>query len=330
MNASTRAELAAVGTAPLLQLSGAVKRFATPGGTVHALDEVSLWVQRGETLGLVGESGCGKSTVAKAVMRLIALDAGSISFDGADLGAARGAALAQQRARLQMVFQDPFASLNPRVTVGRILEEPLIVHRRGTPAERREQVLAMLQRVGLRPEMARRYPHEFSGGQRQRIGIARALMLRPELIILDEAVSALDVSIRAQIVNLLLDLREELGVSYLFISHDLSLVRHVADRIAVMYLGRVVEQGPRDALWAAPRHPYTRALMAAVPSITPKPAGAPTSRALLQGELPSAIDPPSGCRFHPRCAMATELCRAEAPVLREAAREHVVACHFSS
>ena len=329
MNASARAELAAVTTAPLLQLTGAVKRFATPGGTVHALDRVSLSVQRGETLGLVGESGCGKSTVAKAAMRLFDLDAGSIAFDGADLTRARGAALAAQRSRLQMVFQDPYASLNPRVTIGRILEEPLIVHKRGTPAQRRDQVLAMLQRVGLRPEMARRYPHEFSGGQRQRVGIARALMLRPDLIILDEAVSALDVSIRAQIVNLLLALREEFGVSYLFISHDLSLVRHVADRIAVMYLGRVVEQGPRDALWAAPRHPYTRALMAAVPSITPKAGGGGVTRQLLQGDLPSPIDPPSGCRFHPRCAMATERCRAEAPVLREAAAGHVVACHFA-
>ncbi|GAB7544133.1 ABC transporter ATP-binding protein [Cupriavidus sp. CuC1] len=314
-------------TAPLLELNGVVKHFGTAAGTVRALDGVSLSVKAGETLGLVGESGCGKSTVARVAMRLLGSDAGRIVFDGQDVTHAEGAALHGLRARLQMVFQDPYASLNPRVTVGRALEEPLIVHRRAGKAERREQVAWALSRVGLRADMASRFPHEFSGGQRQRIGIARALMLRPELIVCDEAVSALDVSVRAQVLNLLLDVQREFGVSYLFISHDLSVVRHVSDRVAVMYLGQVVEMAGRDALWRAPLHPYTRALISAIPRA--RPSEARRQRVLLKGDLPGPLDPPSGCRFHTRCPQAAARCAQEVPVLREGAPMHFVACHFA-
>jgi len=313
---------------PLLELRNVVKRFGQGAGVVQALDRVSLQVARGETLGLVGESGCGKSTVAKVAMRLLEVDEGQVVLDGADLTRARQAELKPYRARLQMVFQDPHSSLNPRASVGRLLEEPLIVHRRGNARERREQVQAMMARVGLRPEMAERYPHEFSGGQRQRIGIARALMLRPDLVICDEAVSALDVSIRAQVINLLLDLREEFQVSYLFISHDLSIVRHVADRVAVMYLGQVVELAPRDSLWREPLHPYTRALIAAIPSTQPR-GEQPPARALLSGDLPSPLAPPAGCRFHTRCPQAQPRCSREAPEFSELAPSHWVACHFA-
>jgi oligopeptide/dipeptide ABC transporter ATP-binding protein len=313
-------------SAPLLKLRQAVKHYATQAGTVHALDGVDLEVGRGETLGLVGESGCGKSTVARVAMRLTPLSAGRIEFDGEDITKREGKSLQSMRARLQMVFQDPYASLNPRVNVGRALEEPLVVQQRGSAAERREHVAWALARVGLRPEMAARYPHEFSGGQRQRIGIARALMLRPELIVCDEAVSALDVSVRAQVLNLLLGLREEFGVSYLFISHDLSVVRHMSDRIGVMYAGQVVEQGPREAVWHRPLHPYTRALMSAIPRA--RPGAVHRARTVLKGGLPDPLQPPAGCRFHPRCPEATERCRAEAPVLRPAGVQWV-ACHFA-
>ncbi|WP_294370938.1 oligopeptide/dipeptide ABC transporter ATP-binding protein [Pseudacidovorax sp.] len=313
---------------PLLQLSRAVKHYPTAGGVVHALDGVDLAVGHGETLGLVGESGCGKSTVARVALRLVPLDSGQLHFDGQDLSHAGGAALRDLRARLQMVFQDPYASLNPRATIGRVLREPLIVQgRAGSAAEQREQVAWALARVGLSPDMAERHPHEFSGGQRQRIGIARALMLRPAMIVCDEAVSALDVSVRAQVLNLLLGLREEFGVAYLFISHDLGVVRHMADRIAVMYLGQVVEQGPRDRVWGTPLHPYTRALMAAMPVARPQAVRAP--RTLLQGDPPNPIDPPAGCRFHPRCPLATAQCRTEAPLLRDAGDGHQVACHLA-
>ncbi|WP_454725242.1 MULTISPECIES: ABC transporter ATP-binding protein [Cupriavidus] len=316
-------------SAPLLALDRVVRRFDTPGGTVRALDGVSLQVRRGETLGLVGESGCGKSTVARVSLRLLGVQEGRVLFDGEDVTARAGAALHDVRARLQMVFQDPYASLNPRVTVGRALEEPLLVHRRAGATERREQAAWALERVGLRADMAGRYPHEFSGGQRQRIGIARALMLRPDLIVCDEAVSALDLSVRAQVINLLLDLQREFGVSYLFISHDLSVVRHVSDRVAVMYLGQVVESGSRDALWQRPLHPYTRALIAAAPVARPSARALRPPRALLAGEPPSPLDPPAGCRFHPRCPQAGERCRQEAPPLREAGGGQWVACHFA-
>jgi len=312
---------------PLLRLHDAVKHYPASGGTVHALDGVALQVERGETLGLVGESGCGKSTVARVALRLTPLTAGRLEFDGQDLTHLGGSALRSLRARLQMVFQDPYASLNPRLTVGRALREPLIVQRQGGgEAEQRERVAWALARVGLRPEMAQRYPHEFSGGQRQRIGIARALMLRPELIVCDEAVSALDVSVRAQVLNLLLGLREEFGVAYLFISHDLSIVRHMSDRIAVMYLGQVVEHGARDSVWRAPLHPYTQALVSAAPAT--RPSTVRRQRVLLQGDPPNPLNPPAGCRFHTRCPLAQARCREEAPVLRPASDRHWVACHL--
>ncbi|PUA20059.1 ABC transporter ATP-binding protein [Glaciimonas sp. PCH181] len=314
-------------TQPLLHLQGVSKKFTTGRQVVHALDSVDLQVARAETLGLVGESGCGKSTLGKAAMQLLPISAGAIAFDGVDLNTVSPNDRLQQRARMQMVFQDPVASLNPRSTVGRILEEPLIVHRRGNASERKELVASTMARVGLRPEMAQRYPDEFSGGQRQRIGIARALMLRPELIICDEAVSALDVSIRAQVLNLLLDLREEFGVSYLFISHDLSVVKHLADRVAVMYLGSVVEQADRQSLWQEPLHPYTRALLAAVPSTNPRLAHK-RKHVVLQGDLPSPLHPPGGCKFHPRCPYATDRCKTEAPVLRPISATRLVACHL--
>lgn len=312
---------------PLLALHDVSRHYRTQAGTVRALDGVSLAVQRGETLGLVGESGCGKSTVARIAMRLLSPDAGRVVLDGEDITARRGHALHPVRSRLQMVFQDPAASLNPRVAIGRALEEPLIVHRRGNAAERRERVAWAMARVGLRPEFAARLPHELSGGQRQRVAIARALMLQPDLIVCDEAVSALDVSIRAQVLNLLLELRQAFGMAYLFISHDLSVVRHMSDRIAVMYLGQVVEIGERDAVWNAPAHPYTRALIAAAPSANPAARTQP--RALLEGDLPSPLDPPAGCRFHTRCPYAEARCREAAPELREGSPGHWVACHFS-
>jgi len=253
---------------PLLDLRGIGKRYTLAGGrTVQALADVNLHVNRHETLGLVGESGCGKSTLARIAMRLVPASDGQVVFDGDDITTRPRRALVAQRARMQMVFQDPFASLNPRLTIARALEEPLIVHGRGNAAERRERVLAMLARVGLRADVADRHPHEFSGGQRQRIAIARALMLEPELLVCDEAVSALDVSVRAQVLNLLLELRDSLGLALLFISHDLAVVRHMADRVAVMQRGRVVELADREALWRAPQHPYTQALMAATPSL---------------------------------------------------------------
>jgi peptide/nickel transport system ATP-binding protein len=311
----------------LLRLQHAVKHYPSAGGTVQALDGVDLHVERGETLGLVGESGCGKSTVARVAMRLTPLTSGRLWFDGQDLAALEGDALRSLRARLQMVFQDPYASLNPRQTVERALREPLVVQQRGSEAEQRERVAWALARVGLRPEMASRYPHEFSGGQRQRIGIARALMLQPDLIVCDEAVSALDVSVRAQVLNLLLELREEFGVSYLFISHDLSVVRHMSDRIAVMYLGQVVEHGARDAVWKTPRHPYTQALVSAAPKA--RPGAARTQRIVLQGDPPSPSHPPTGCRFHTRCPQAVARCREEAPVARPVGERHWAACHLA-
>ena len=312
---------------PLLDLRGIVKRYALAGGrTLHALADVSLHVDRHETLGLVGESGCGKSTLARVAMRLVPASDGQVVFDGDDITTRPRRALAAQRARMQMVFQDPFASLNPRLTIGRALEEPLIVQGRGTATERRERVLAMLARVGLRADVAERHPHEFSGGQRQRIAIARALMLAPELLVCDEAVSALDVSVRAQVLNLLLELRASFGLAMLFISHDLAVVRHMADRVAVMYLGRVVELADRDTLWRTPRHPYTQALMAAAPA----PGAAPGRKAtVLAGDVPSALAPPAGCHFHTRCPHATDRCRHEVPALRTITARHVVACHLA-
>jgi peptide/nickel transport system ATP-binding protein len=311
---------------PLVSVSGLKVHFPTRHGTVRAVDGVDLEVRPAETVGLVGESGCGKTTLGKAILRLVNPTAGSIRLNGTEISTMTRSELRPLRRQVQMIFQDPYASLNPRHSVGRILEEPLIVHRIGTPAQRKEKVAWLMSKVGLRPDAARRHPHEFSGGQRQRIGIARALALEPRLIVCDEPVSALDVSVRAQVINLLADLRKELGLAYLFISHDLSVVEHVSDRIAVMYLGRIVELADRATLWTKPLHPYTQALISAVPVPDPKSG---TRRLILEGDLPSPLNPPSGCRFRTRCPIATELCAREDPALRTLAPGHQVACHHA-
>jgi len=308
--------------------------FGRPTSFVRAVDGVSFHVDPGETLALVGESGCGKSTVSRLVLRLIEPDAGSISFEGRDLLALDANELRAFRRQAQIIFQDPYASLNPRTTVGQILGEPLALHELVPPAQRRGRIEELLRLVGLEPRVARRYPHEFSGGQRQRIAIARALAVEPKLVICDEPVSALDVSIRSQILNLLRDLQDRLGLSYIFVSHDLAVVKHIADRVAVMNLGGIVETAETEALFAAPRHPYSRALLSAIP--VPKPQ-AKRARMILQGEMPSALNPPSGCRFHTRCPYAVERCRTEVPELANGtgnaldrsvdAINHPVACH---
>ncbi len=316
--------------APLLQVDGLVKHFPVRrglfgrvSGAVRAVDGVDLQIARGQTLGVVGESGCGKSTLGRLVLRLIEPSAGRIRFDGHDLGRLDAAALRARRRAMQIIFQDPYSSLNPRMTVAQTLAEPLMLHglHRGRHAER---VAELLHTVGLAPEHGRRFPHEFSGGQRQRIGIARALAVEPQLIVCDEAVSALDVSVQAQVVNLLQDLQRRLGLAYLFIAHDLAVVKHIASRIAVMYLGRIVEVGDKHGLFAAPRHPYTQALLAAIP--LPEP-GLRCERVLLSGEVPSPLNPPAGCHFHTRCPHARPLCAQQAPTL-EVDGERAVACHF--
>jgi oligopeptide/dipeptide ABC transporter ATP-binding protein len=309
----------------LLQVTELRMHFPVRGGTVRAVDGVSLSLSAGETLGLVGESGCGKSTLGRAILRLYLPTSGSIRLEGTEIATLSRARLRPLRPRMQMIFQDPNASLNPRLTVGRILEEPLIVHGRGGAAERRERVRWLAGRVGLRDDALSRHPHEFSGGQRQRIGIARALALEPGLVICDEPVSALDVSVRAQVINLLAELQEERGLAYLFVSHDLSVVEHVSHRIAVMYLGRIVEMADRATLWTRPMHPYTRALMAAIPRADPTARRTPA--ALLEGDLPSPLDPPSGCAFRTRCPFATPECTQRVPDLREMKVGHTVACH---
>ncbi len=314
-------------TGPLLSIAGLVVHFHTPQGTVRAVDGVSLTLNKGETLGLVGESGCGKSTLGKAIVGLVKLTEGSITLDGTELAGLSRREMRRHRARLQMIFQDPYASLNPRLPVGKIIEEPLSVHGIGKKADRRAAVVALAERVGLRPEMLARHPHEFSGGQRQRIGIARALALNPEIIICDEPVSALDVSVQAQVVNLLGDLQRERGLSYLFISHDLSVVQHLAHRVAVMYLGKIVEQAPRNSLWARPLHPYTRTLLAAVPVPDPDQPKL-IDQPMVEGEIPSPLNPPSGCRFRTRCPFAQAVCAEQEPPLKEVADSHFVACHF--
>ncbi|HTC96185.1 MAG TPA: dipeptide ABC transporter ATP-binding protein [Bradyrhizobium sp.] len=308
--------------------------FGRPTSFVRAVDGVSFHVDPGETLALVGESGCGKSTVSRLVLRLIEPDAGSISFEGRDLLSLDANELRAFRRQAQIIFQDPYASLNPRMTVGQILGEPLALHGLVPAAQRRARIEELLRLVGLEPRVARRYPHEFSGGQRQRIAIARALAVEPKLIICDEPVSALDVSIRSQILNLLRDLQDRLGLSYIFVSHDLAVVKHIADRVAVMNLGGIVETAATEALFAAPRHPYSRALLSAIP--VPKPQ-AKRARMILQGEMPSALNPPSGCRFHTRCPFTVERCRTEVPELRDGTGHavnprvdginHPVACH---
>jgi oligopeptide transport system ATP-binding protein len=310
----------------MLEVTSLSVQFPMGGGrVVRAVDGVSFSVARGETLGLVGESGCGKSTTARAILRLIPATGGSVSFDGTDLLTLPETGLRPLRRKIQMVFQDPYASLSPRRSIGQILTEPLEIHGIGGKTEREARVGALLSQVGLSPGVASRYPHEFSGGQRQRIGIARALALDPELLILDEPVSALDISVRAQVVNLLADLQKERGIGYLFVGHDLSLIRHVAHRVAVMYLGRIVELAPAGLLYSHPSHPYTRSLLASAP--IPDPTRR-REQAPLEGDPPSPIDLPSGCRFRTRCPHARAECASVDPPLAEIAPGHFSACPF--
>jgi oligopeptide transport system ATP-binding protein len=299
--------------------------FSHDAPAVHAVDGVSFDIAAGETLGLVGESGCGKSTTGRCILRLITLSSGQIWFQGRDVTDLDGEALRALRRDMQIIFQDPFASLNPRHTVRSIIGEALIIHRlAGNRRELEDRVVQLLETVGLQPDHMHRFPHEFSGGQRQRIGIARALAVQPKMIVCDEPVSALDVSIQAQVINLLEELQERLGLTYLFIAHDLSVVEHISDRVAVMYLGRVVEIAPADALYDNPRHPYTEALLSAVPIPDPR---VKRRRIVLQGEVPNPIRPPSGCHFHPRCPLAEARCSREVPLLRQNTAGHWVACH---
>jgi len=317
----------------LLEVKNLVKHFEVGGGMfgkaaglVRAVDGVSFSIRRGETLGLVGESGCGKTTTGRCVLQLERPTSGQIIFEGRDLTTLDASEMRAVRRKLQVIFQDPYSSLNPRMTIGEIVGEPLAVHRlvRGVGA-RRDRVQQLLRHVGLLPQHASRYPHQLSGGQRQRVGVARALAMEPSLIICDEPVSALDVSIQAQIINLLEDLQAEFGLTYLFIAHDLAVVRHISDRVAVMYLGKIVEIADRVELYANPLHPYTKALLAAVP--IPDPAlEAERARQVLIGEVPSPLNPPSGCVFHPRCPIAIDRCRAEIPPLREVTPGHWAAC----
>ncbi|MCD7036392.1 dipeptide ABC transporter ATP-binding protein [Metabacillus sp. GX 13764] len=319
-------------TEPLLKVENLKKAF--PAGNslfskskreIVAVNKLSLDVFKGETLGIVGESGCGKSTLGRLILRLLEATEGTVMYSGQNVFSLNKNGIRKIRQHMQMVFQDPYASLNPRHSVAKILEEPLIVHGIGTKLERREQAAEMLKTVGLNPDYARRYPHQFSGGQRQRIGIARALMTRPELIIADEPVSALDVSIQSQVLNLLKDLQEEFRLTYLFISHDLGVVRHISDRVAVMYLGEIVELAESESLYSSPLHPYTEALLSAVPASNPEEK---RERILLKGELPNPESPPEGCAFHTRCPKAMEQCRRVKPVLTMQKEGHYAACHL--
>jgi oligopeptide/dipeptide ABC transporter ATP-binding protein len=318
---------------PLLQVRDLVKHFPVRRGIfgrtvgqVRAVDGVSFDVRQGEVLGLVGESGCGKTTTGRCILRLVEPTSGTVRYDGRDITRLPRRELRALRRQMQVIFQDPFSSLNPRLTVGSMLAEALAIHGLARGAKARSRVAELLELVGLSPDHARRYPHEFSGGQRQRIGVARALAVEPRLIVADEPVSALDVSIQAQIVNLLQDLQRRLGLTLLFVAHDLSVVEHISDRVAVMYLGRIAELADAGALYREPRHPYTVALLSAIP--VPDPARR-RGRIVLKGDVPSPAAPPAGCRFHPRCPLARERCRGEEPVLREVAPGHVSACHFA-
>jgi oligopeptide/dipeptide ABC transporter ATP-binding protein len=298
--------------------------FSRTTSHVKAVDGVSFDIGRGEVLALVGESGCGKTTIGRTILRLIPATDGSVHFDGTDVLSADRKSLFNLRKKMQIIFQDPFSSLNPRMTVGQLISEGLAIHRIGTTAQRREKTVELLKKVGLSPDYAKRHPHEFSGGQRQRIGIARALALNPDFIVCDEAVSALDVSVQAQVLNLLSDLKKEFNLSYLFIAHNLSVVEHIADRIAVMYLGKIMELADRDTLFSDPKHPYTKALFSAIPEITP---GKRKDRVLLQGDIPSSSSPPPGCCFHTRCPIMTERCKMEVPELRKVLGGYQIACH---
>lgn len=296
-------------------------------GAVHAVDGISFQVKKGETLGLVGESGCGKSTTGRTILQLYKPTAGKVYFKDTELTSLKSEQMRLMRREMQMIFQDPYASLNPRLTVGEIIGEPMIIHKMGQGKEIDERVEQLLTLVGLNPAFANRYPHEFSGGQRQRIGVARALCLQPSLIICDEPISALDVSIQAQVVNLLEDLQEQLNLTYLFIAHDLSMVRHISNRVAVMYLGIIVEMAARNELYAKPLHPYTQALLSAVP--VPDPVlEEKRKRIILEGDVPSPINPPSGCRFRTRCPLAVQICSEQRPEFREVSSGHFVACHL--
>ena len=320
---------------PLLQVTGLKKYFPVRSGLfsrvsawVKAVDDITLHVNPGETLGLVGESGCGKTTVGRSILRLMEPTAGEIKFEGEDMLALKPRGLRQARRRMQIIFQDPYSSLNPRMTIGSIVSEPLKIHKIAKGQELQDQVNQLFVKVGLRPEHQSRYPHEFSGGQRQRVGIARALALNPKFIVCDEAVSALDVSIQAQILNLLRDLQQEFHLSYLFITHDLNVVQYLADRIAVMYVGKLAEVAPAEDLFATPKHPYTQALLSANP--VPDPT-APPKRIILSGDVPSPLNPPSGCRFHPRCPEVMDHCKTiEPPLIQIGPSEkgHQVWCHL--
>ena len=323
----------ASGGQPLIEVRGLKKHFpilkglfSRPAGTVYAVDGVSFHINHGETLGLVGESGCGKSTVGRTLLKLMEPTAGQIILRGEDITDHNQGRMLPYRRQMQMIYQDPYASLNPRMSAGEIVGEPMVIHRVAAGDERRDRVAALFKRVGLRPELMGSYPHEFSGGQRQRIGIARALALSPELVVGDEPVSALDVSIQAQIINLLMDLQDEFKLSYLFIAHDLAVVEHLSHRVAVMYLGRIVELTDKTSLFDMPLHPYTEALLSAVP--IPKYTARSRRRVILKGDVPSPINPPKGCHFHERCLYAYARCREETPVLREVMPAHLAACHL--